>query len=129
MFLLKYSVEQFKKDLQNQSWTQSKREDKVNSGWNNFKILLKAVIDKHAPLKKKKIRMRDCPWLTNEIRKKINERDSWSKRARTTGKGNDWSMYRRLRILVTRSIRHSKVVYSERNLQEHTDHPKQFCEK
>ena len=48
-------------------------EASASNGWSTFKRLLKNVIDKHAPLVQKKIRGRDCPWLTTEIRKDIDE--------------------------------------------------------
>ena len=125
----KYNVDNFKQDLQNQPWTKATREDNVHNGWKTFTSLLKTVIDKHAPLEKKKIRGRDCPWLTSEIHKKINERDFFLRKVRKTGKENDWSMYCRLRNLVTHSIRHGKATYTRSILQENIDRPKQFWDK
>ena len=125
----KYNVDNFKQDLQNQPWTKATREDNVHNGWKTFKSLLKTVIDKHAPVEKKKIRGHDCPWLTSEIHKKINERDFFLRKVRKTGKENDWSMYCRLRTSVTHSIRHGKATYTRSILQENIDRPKQFWDK
>ena len=61
-------------------------------------------MDKHAPFTDQKVRGRDCPWLSRDIRSKIHERDYWLKRARKSGKELDWSTYRRLRNVVTRLI-------------------------
>ena len=78
----KYDIDSFKTDLRNQSWTQVRNEASASNGWSTFKRLLKSVIDKHAPLGQKKIRGCDCPWLTNEIRKKTNERDFLLRKAK-----------------------------------------------
>ena len=68
-YYAKYDIESFKKDLRYQPWTQVIIEPTASNGWNTFKRLLKIVIDKHAPFIQKKIGGRDCPWLTNEIKK------------------------------------------------------------
>ena len=50
-------------------------EDDVQSSWNSFKQTLTNVINQHAPLIEKKVRGRDCPWLTHEMKEKMYERD------------------------------------------------------
>ena len=47
-----------------------------------FKSLLRNVIDNNAPLKEKKIRGKDNPWLTSSIKQKINTRDYHLRKAR-----------------------------------------------
>ena len=58
----------YKKDLLSQNWENVTQETDINKAWNIFKSQLKSVINKHAPLAKKKLRGRDCPWLTNGIK-------------------------------------------------------------
>ena len=116
-YYAKYDIESFKKDLRYQPRTQVTKEPTASNGWNTFKRLLKIVIDKHAPFIQKKIRGRDCPWLTNEI-KKINKKDFLLRKARKTIEENYCSMYRRLRNSVTCSMRYSKAT-----------HTRKFCKK
>ena len=52
----------------------------------HFKSLWKSVIDKHAPLIKKRVRGRESPWFTNEIKIKAQERDYYLRKARRTNK-------------------------------------------
>ena len=40
-----------------------------------IKELISNIVNKHAPMFERKITGRDCPWLTSEIRSKINQRD------------------------------------------------------
>lgn len=49
-------------DLHNLDWEKVTRESNINKAWDIFKRLLKSVIDKHAPLNKKRVRGRDSPW-------------------------------------------------------------------
>ena len=57
------------------------KEQSVEKAGTTFKGLLKSVIDKHAPLMTKKVRGCNCPWMTKEIRLKMNERDYWPRKA------------------------------------------------
>ena len=124
-----FSFISFRKDLQSQPWQNVENEQNVENAWSIFRGLLKSVIDKHVPLTKKKVQGRDCPWLKNEIRSKMNERDYWLRKVRKTGKENDWSSYRRLRNAVTRIIRYSKATYTRSVFQENINRPKQFWEQ
>ena len=65
-----YNVSQFKIDLREIPWETLIDENDVQSSWNSFKQTLTNVINRHAPLIEKKVRGRDCPWLTHEIKKK-----------------------------------------------------------
>ena len=122
----KYNEEDFRKDLNSLPWVKVSQEIDVNKAWNRFKHLFKGVIDKYVMLVKKKVHGRDCPWLNNEIRSKLNERVHHLRKARKTGKENDWSCYRRLRNTVTRLIRHSKATYTRSILRENIRRPKEF---
>ena len=125
----KYDESSFRKDLQSQPWESVEKEQNVENAWTIFKGVLKSVIDKHVPLTKKKVQGRDCPWLTNEIRSKMNERDYLVRKARKTGKENNWSTYRRLRNAAARIIRYSKAMYTRSVFQEIINRPKKFWEQ
>ena len=122
----KYNVTAYKNDLAGQNWDSVYKEQDDNNAWNSFKTVLKAVMDKHAPFTDQKVRGRDCPWLSSEIRSKIHERDYWLKRARKSGKELDWSTYRRLRNVVTRLIRNSKSKYTRNLFRENVNTPNNF---
>ncbi len=56
-------------------WETLMDENDIQSSWNSFKQTLMIIINRHAPLIEKKVRGRDCPWLTHEIKEKMYERD------------------------------------------------------
>jgi len=39
----------------------------VNQAWSFMKLNLQTIYDKHAPMHEKRIKGRNCPWLTNDI--------------------------------------------------------------
>ena len=83
----KYNEANYKADLCNLDWKNVMHESNINKAWDIFRSLFKSVIDKHAPLIKKRVCGRDSPWFTNEIKMKAHERDYYLK-ARKSGKGN-----------------------------------------
>ena len=122
----KYNEANYKADLRHLDWKNVTQESNVNKAWDIFKSLWKSVIDKHAPLIKKRVRGRESPWFTNEIKIKAHERDYYLRKARRTNKEIDWSTYRRLRNDVTRSIRQSKANYSRQIFRENINTPRKF---
>ena len=76
-------------------------ENDVQSSWNSFKQTLMTIINRHAPLIEKKVRGRDCPRLTHEIKEKMYERDYLLNKARKSGKECDWCNYHKARNSVT----------------------------
>ena len=44
-----------------------------------MKAVLNEFIDKHAPVIKKRIKGKLCPWLTQNIKKKMNTRPTFEK--------------------------------------------------
>lgn len=94
--------------------------------WNNFKYLLTDVFNKHAPPKEKMCRGKPAPWLTLELKMKMNERDFYFKKARVTNKDSDWLLFRRSRNNITHAVRQAKSMYCRNLLQENTYQPKDF---
>ena len=121
-----YNKQCFTEDLHNQPWAAIVHEVDLNKAWDCFTNILKSVIDKHVPLFEKKVRGRDCSWLSNEIKTKMNERDYYLRKARKSCKELDWSIYRCLRNTVTRMIRNGKANYTRSVLRENINRPSEF---
>ena len=68
-------------------------------------------MNKHAPVSMKRVRANTLPWLTEEIRTTMKERDYHHKKAQKSGSLNEWCTYRRLRNKTTALIRESKRTY------------------
>ena len=49
--------------------------------WKTWKENLMSAIDKHVPLRSRRVKNRKSPWKTKELRQKIGHRDSLKKKA------------------------------------------------
>ena len=76
------------------------------------------ICDEHAPWKEVKIRSRSAPWITNEIRHKINKRFKIFKAAVTKKCPELWKNYKQARNEVTAALRKAKASYFERMFEE-----------
>ncbi|XP_057294693.1 uncharacterized protein LOC130623235 [Hydractinia symbiolongicarpus] len=72
-----------------------------------------------------KIRGKDNPWMTKEIKLKMNARDYYLRGAKRTNAEIDWSAHKRMRNNVTNAIRHAKSNFVH-VFKENIHHSKQF---
>lgn len=119
-------MEKLNNDLKNLNWQSVINISSFNCAWNAFKDLIQSCVDKHAPLIEKNNSGKDCPWLTSQIKAKMNERDFLLRKAKRTGNENDWSTYRRLRNATTNLIRKSKANFQREVFQNNAHSPKDF---
>ncbi|XP_057302635.1 uncharacterized protein LOC130636806 [Hydractinia symbiolongicarpus] len=122
----KFNKDLFKNELRNVPWKNCFVEDNMNSSWNLFKHYLTIVINKHAPLVERKIRGMQNPWMSRDIKTKINTRDYYLRCAKRTNSENDWSSYRRVRNLVSYLIRQAKAKHIRSLFRENGTSPKYF---
>ena len=87
-----------------------------NEMWNSWKHLLMSVIDKHAPLKTKRIRKHRSPWITNELLREIRKRDFLKKKATSTNDPLNWKEFKDVRNKVNNSIKKAKRKYFSEKL-------------
>ena len=72
--------------------------DDPNAMWGIWKRIFLEVLDKHAPLQHKKLRSKKVPWITNNIKKVITQRDKLKRKAILTNLENDWSNYKQVEM-------------------------------
>ena len=62
---------------------------------NDLKSLFIQVLDKHAPLKTKRVRKKgSVPWINKDIKAKLFERDFLKRKAIKTNEASDWNRYK-----------------------------------
>ncbi len=66
-----------------------------------FDRLLLPVVNKHAPVRKLTVRNTMSPWLDQELKAHMMERNRAKTEAIKSGGEQEWSMYRKLRNFVT----------------------------
>ena len=123
----RYDKDAFVQDLNNVPWPLVSRSscDDVDSSWDTFKILFNDVANSHAPTMKVRLRSREIPWVTPDIRQLMVERNVIHKKAIKTNKELYWSEFKRLRNLVTLKLRKAKQRYYSNHLKENEGNQKE----
>ena len=65
-------------------------------------------VDKHAPLKLKRIRKKRSPWITKELLCKIRKRDFLKKKAISSNNSTTWDQFKRARNQANNAIKLAK---------------------
>ena len=97
----KLNVDNFRQDIESAPFHVATIFDEPNDVLWAWQTLFNCVCDKHVPWKEVKIRSRSDPWITNEIRFKINNRYRIFKAALETKCPELWSKYKIARHEVT----------------------------
>ncbi len=89
----------------------SELDDKQNIDqmWECWKSLFVQILDKHVPLKTKRVRKRvSVPWINKEVRTKLFERDFLKRKAIKTNEKSDWNKYKSSRNAANIALRQRK---------------------
>lgn len=108
----------FRKDLENSPWTicdTFEDPDDVYGAWLN---LFLSVCDKHAPVRKVKMRSKTLPWISGTLRHKMNLRFKLLKISKQSGDEEMRKKYRKCRNEVTAELRRAKTNYFKRLMDE-----------
>ena len=70
-----------------------------------------SVVDKHAPLKRKRIRNKNSPWLTSEIKQQLVHRDRLRNLAIRTNAEGDWNNYKDTKNIYNNKTKKTKIDY------------------
>lgn len=98
----------FINDLEKIEWSNVIKTNDVNDALGEFESLFAPICNKHAPLKRKRVRKFKSPWLTDEIMCTMHERDRIKKKAIKTSSSLLWQQYKTLRNKVNLDIKKSK---------------------
>lgn len=98
----------------------------VNVAWDYFLTTFMPICDKHAPLKKYRIRGRDNPWFSESISNSLRLRDTAWAKARTSNAPAGWTSFRVLRNKCARLIRTSKSEFYLKSVTQNLNNPTKF---
>ena len=70
-----FDNDQFLDDLSNVPWGTAYIYDDVDDLWHHWAKLYNEVLDKHSPIKKKRVRGDQLPWITPDIQREISRRN------------------------------------------------------
>lgn len=85
-----------------------------------------AIVDKHAPFKKLKIKDRTNPWFSSELSNLFKSRNTAWSCARRSGSPSDLLVFRQLRNKCTSQVRKAKSIYYLDLIQRSHTNPAKF---
>ena len=88
-------------ELEQVPWDSAYIFEDVDDLWNHWAKLYCDVLDKYAPLKKKRIRGDRLPWITPELQREISRRNRLFKKHAKNPTDSSWEEYRKQRNKVT----------------------------
>ena len=111
-------------DLQQKVWSDIETLIDPNDMWSKWKDMLMQSIDKHAPLKSKRIGHKKALWITDRLRREMPKRDFLKKKAMLDRKQSTWDQYKRARNQTNNEIKKAKRKYFTDNLKLSKSNPK-----
>ena len=120
-----FNAESFLSDLYILPWTEIDNKENVDAMWECWKSLFVQVLDKHAPLKTRRVRKRgSVPWINKDVRKKLFERDFLKRKAIKTNDESDWNKYKSSRNSANFALRQAKREYYITKFQNPKTNPR-----
>ena len=116
----KYNKEQFCSDLKEMPWNEIDTFGCIDEAPTHWESLFNRVADKHAPIKKQRVKGFKTPWVTNEVLQLRRERNHHQTKGRKTRSHYHWQMYRKLRNHINRLERRLKSEHFCRILKRTT---------
>ena len=115
----RFDKEEFRRDLLDISFSDVKAAaSDANELWDILKKFSLAMLNKHAPPTTLRVKSRQLPYLTNEIKQLCRQRDYIKKIAIKTGSIYLWQVFRQLRNTVIYSLRNLRHDYYTRKIEE-----------
>lgn len=108
----------FREEVSGLCWSEVLMETNPDSALMKFNNVFMKVVEKHAPIKKFTVRSINTPWLDNELKEYMTERNQAKLIANRSNFKSDWQVYRKLRNFVTKLNKKKKKVYYENKINE-----------
>ena len=80
--------------------------------------LLSSILDRMAPIKTYQVRKNYCPWLSNETKSLIYDRNLAQRKATESKCGEDWTRYKALRNRVNSRLKAEKYSWQQQKLSD-----------
>ena len=85
-----------------------------------WKCSFLSIVNKHAPLRTMRVRTRNSPWITSELKKRMHDRDILKIKASKSNDWNDWSLFKKQSNIVNSEIRLAKQAYYQHSFNKYT---------
>ena len=104
----KYDASKFLQDLERLPWMENSLIGDVSERVDHFNQHFLCLVNKHAPVKKVKIKHRQFPFVDEQLKQHLSERDQLLKIAKDTNSPQEWQTYRAKRNEVKVRLREAE---------------------
>jgi len=119
-----FNEEDFLEDMRKNPWDMMDIVDDPNEKLYIWQIMFLEVLDKHAPLRKKRVRNCEAPWLTPQLKQEMFCRNHLKKQAINSGLSTSWQAYRIAKNKVNYKLDKAKRDFYVSNLDQSKGNPK-----
>ena len=119
-----FNLSNFRRDIAHQNWQIIGNYDNPNDMWEAWKKLFLRCVDKHAPLRNKRVCPCKSPWITSQLKKRLHARDILKLKATRSGNAEDWRKFKKLRNIVNNEIKRAKECHYKHALNEYQGDPR-----
>ena len=119
-----FNKAEFLRDLRMIDWNRVTTHNNANEMWVFWKHLLPSVIEKHAPFRRKRIKNKRSPRITNELLREIRNRGFLKKKAASTNDPSIWKQFKDARNKTNNSVKKAKRKYFSENLEANKRDPR-----
>ena len=116
-----YNKEEFIKDIAAIPWSILESFDDINDALGIWNDLFVDGSNRHAPLKKILMISSSKPWISNDLRKLMAERDYAKKVAKKSGTKEQWDNYRSLKNLKNKKLKSAEALHYKNLIESATD--------
>ena len=121
----KFRKEQYVSDLKQQNWADINLNSDPNEMWSKWKSLLMECIDRHAPLRQKRVGNKRSPWITSQLQREMRKRDYLKQKAIREGNSESWEQFKYARNRTNNLIRTAKRQYFVNNFEVNKSNSKE----
>ena len=107
----RFNREMFMKDIESAPWSVCLSFDDPDDCYWAWQHIFNDICNKHAQYREIKLRRQSLPWITPQIRHKMNLRFKTLGRAKESNEPDLWAKYRKLRNQITQEVRAAKCSY------------------
>ena len=91
-----------------------------------MKTVITGIYDRYAPVATKRVKVKPVPWVYVELKKLMNERDSFLRKYRRTKNDDDFLAYKQERNKVNKGLRLAKLSYNKNFLDKNLKNSESF---
>ena len=87
--------------------------------WSEWKTSFLEIVDKHAQLRKARVRGRSSPWITSELKKQMHEGDILKIKAIKSSDPVVRAKFKRQRNIINKAVKQVKQSYGQTRFSDH----------